>query len=295
MRPRAPIAAAALALCGAVFALAPAPAEAQGSSGSGIASGHFSEVEAADFSKQIELALAARGAHVAIVFRTGRTRDKLPDGVNFTHGAFWVHQPIRAAGGEIFQGYVTYNLFHGDGEDLPKTQSYLATQFPYAFTVASAVDDVGVVIPTPEMQRRIRTLIASETYGALHEPDYSLISNPADGRFQNCTEFLLDVISAAAWETDDPVQIKANLGAHFEPTVIRAGALARLFGPMADERLRLADHRGAPVRTATYASLARFMMQHGLADEAFLLEIERTTLAASGHGGTSQPTMTSGD
>ena len=276
MNLRASLAALTLTVC-STLVIASSPAAAQDSSQSGVATGHFAPEEAAGFSKQIETALAERDARVAIVFRTGRSRDRLPDGVSFTHGAFWVYQPIRTATGDIMRGYVTYNLFHGDGETLPRTQSYLETEFPYAFTVASAVDDVGVIVPTPEMQRRILSVMASDTYADLHVPDYSLISNPADGRYQNCTEFLLDVVSAAAWETDDPAQIKANLGAHFEPTEISAGPLGRLFGPLADERLRLADHSGAPVRTATFSSLSGFMLEHGLADESFLLEINRNT------------------
>lgn len=271
---RAPLAALTLAVC-TVALIAPPPAAAQDSSQSGVAAGHFEPEEAARFSKQIETALAERDARVAIVFRSGRSRDRLPDGVNFTHGAFWVYQPIRTAEGDIMRGYVTYNLFHGDGETLPRTQSYLETEFPYAFTVASAVDDVGIIVPTPEMQRRILSVMASDTYTDLHVPDYSLISNPADGRYQNCTEFMLDVVSAAAWDTDNPAQIKANLGAHFEPTEITAGPLGRLFSPLADERLRLADHRGAPVRIATFSSLSGFMLEHGLADESLLLEIDR--------------------
>ena len=46
--------------------------------------------EAADFSKQIEDSLAQNGARVAMVFRSGRDRDRLPDNVQYTHGAFWV-------------------------------------------------------------------------------------------------------------------------------------------------------------------------------------------------------------
>lgn len=236
---------------------------------------HFSAEEAASFSKQIEHTLAERGARVALVFRSGRTRDRLPDGVRFTHGAFWVYQPIARADGSDMRGYVTYNLFHGDGNSLPRERSYLSTEFPFAFVAGSAVDDVAIIVPTPAMQKRLYRTIASETYGALHQPAYSLISNPGDPRFQNCTEFLLDVIAAAAWQTSDRAQLKANLEAHFVPSRIETDPFARLFGPMADSRLVLRDHEGGPIETATFSSLSHFMMEHSLADEAFTLAITR--------------------
>lgn len=242
---------------------------------SGSSKGTFTKIfaadEAADYAKDLERSLASKGARIAIVFRTGRVREKLPEGVSYTHGGFWVYQPIQKADGEIVQGYVTYNLFHGDGGSLPKTQSYLATDFPYAFVADSAVEDLAVIIPTPEMQRRIFTMMADGRYDAMHRPDYSLISNPYDSKFQNCNEFMLDVIAAAAWETTDYAQIKSNLGAHFQSTRIQAGPLARLFGPMIDQRLKLSDHSGSPVRTVTYDSLSNFMLKFNLADESYVV------------------------
>ncbi len=254
----------------------PAPAMAQDSSAATASAGHFTPEEAAAFSKQIERDLAARGARIAIVFRTGRLRRALPENINYTHGAFWVHQSIEAADGSVFPGYVTWNLFHGDGEDVPRGQSYLANEFPVNFAAGSRVDDVAIIIPTTEMQRRLAGLLAGSTYEKLHRKRYSLISDPADARFQNCTEFMLDLVAAAAWQTDDLTQIKANLGAHFRPTEVHASPLARLFGPMADARLRTSDHRGQPIETATFESLSEFMMRHRLADAAYRLDYQRT-------------------
>jgi len=266
----------------AVFFVAMAtPAFAQGSSETTVSTGHFSDEDAAAFSKTIERDLAAKGARIAIVFRTGRARDRLPGGINYTHGAFWVHQAFQLPSGEVISGYNTWNLFHGDGENLPTTTSYLSEEMPFTFLMASAVDDVAVIVPTPAMQDRLRAILASETYSQLHDPDYSLISNPADPDFQNCVEFMLDVVSAAAWETTDRIQIKANLSAHFEPTRVKAGLLARTFGPLADPRLKTKDHRGRPIETATYESLSAFMMDHGLADETYLLTFDRNLQADS--------------
>lgn len=262
---------------GAFMAFAPIGATAHAQSGSAASERalHFSNTEAADFSKQVERDLAAQGARVAMVFRKGYARDELPDGIRYTHGAFWVYQAFQTPDGEVFHGYNTWNLFHGDGESLPRSQSFLAEEMPFEFVTGSAMDELGVIIPTPAMQARLLGLMAGDDYAMLHEADYSLISNPASPEFQNCNEFMLDVIAAAAWETVDRYQIKANLAAHFEPTTIDAGPLARLFGPMVDERLRVSDHRGGDIETVSYESITGFMMAHGLADEAYAITFDR--------------------
>ena len=216
---------------------------------------------AAAFSKQIERHLAASGARAALVFRTGRAREDLPDGVRYTHGALWIYQEFELADGTRARGYATWNLFH---HAETRTRSYIARQFPLDFVRGAHLAEVGVIVPSPEMQRRLVELVASGGFGALHQPDYSLVSNPHDARYQNCNEFLLDLVAAAAWQTSDRARIKANLAAWFEPAVLRVSPLERLLGPMADERLRTADQAGA-TRTTTFAALAAFIQTHALA------------------------------
>jgi hypothetical protein len=259
-------AAAALAVAGA----APSLASAQDSGSTAVAAPRLTRAQAAAFSKQIENDLAGRGARVAIVFRTGRLRSKLPEGISYTHGAFWVYRDIHTADGRELPGYAVYNLFAGDGKVWPTTQSRLVQDWPVDFTMGSAVDDVAVIVPSPEMQRRMLAVIDSPTYEKLHNRSYSLIANPWSSKHQNCNDFMLDVIAAAAWQTDDPTQIRADERAHFIPAVVKAGPLMRLFGPMFDNRL-LTDDQSGQIRTATYESMAAFMRQNGLLEAAYVL------------------------
>ncbi len=232
---------------------------------------HLSPEAAVAFAKQIENDLAARQARLALVFRTGRPRSALPEGISYTHGAFWAYVPITTAAGEQVRGYAVYNEYSGDGVSLPRTSSYLHQDFPLDFVRASAVDDVAILIPSPEMQRRILHIMASPTYEQLHVESYSLVANPLNARHQNCNEFMLDVIGAAAWETTDYDQIKANLRRHFRPTRVRANLFERVLGPIADDRLRMDDQSGRIV-TATYESMAVFMQESGLAQESYVLQ-----------------------
>ena len=263
---------AALAFAAAV-GLAAAPAVAQDSSARAVAA-HFTAPEAAGFSKQIEKDLASRGARLAMVFRTGRPRAQLPDGIAYTHGAFWIYRTITTAEGKSVSGYAVYNLYAGDGVAWPKTQSRLVQDFPFDFARGSAVDDVAVIIPSPEMQRRILDVVDSPTYERLHNPAYSLVANPWAGKYQNCNNFMLDVVGAAAWEIADPARITADLKAHYEPTVVKAGPMMRMFGPIADSRLRTDDQKG-PIRTATYESMSAFMDRNGLLQAAYTLNFAR--------------------
>ncbi|MEO8113641.1 MAG: DUF2145 domain-containing protein, partial [Phenylobacterium sp.] len=260
----------AAALAALSLSLAGAPALAQDSSTHAVAP-HFSAAQAAACSKQIERDLAARGARVAMVFRAGRPRQNLPKGIAYTHGAFWVYRTINTGDGRSLSGYAVYNLYAGDGAAWPKTESRLVQDFPLDFTRGSMVDDVAVIVPSPEMQRRILAVIDSPTYQRMHNPAYTLVANPWARKYQNCNNFMLNVVGAAAWETDDPARVTADLKAHFQPTIVKAGPLARLFGPIADGRLRTDDQQG-PIRTATYGSISAFMDKNGLLQEAYKLD-----------------------
>lgn len=243
---------------GAVFSARGAPAV------------HLTAEQAAAFSKQVERELGGKGARLAIVFRTGETRDKLPDGISYTHGAFWTFVPISMDDGRVINGYAVYNLYHGDGKTLAMDKSYLHQDFPIDFIAPSAVDDVAVIIPTPEMQRRILAIMDSPSYRALHIEPYSLVSNPHDIKYQNCTEFMLDIVAAAAWETTDMAQIKANLKQHFKPTKVKTSLIERFLAPLAEDRIKT-DDQGSTIITATYESMAAFMKDNGLLAEAYIL------------------------
>lgn len=260
----------AIALAG-LLALGPLavaqPAAAQDSSAAAV-SGRFTAPEAAAFGKALEKDLAVRGARVALVWRSGRPRQSMPQGLAYTHGALWIYREVAAADGRRLKGYAVYNLYHGDGKARPRTVSSLVQDWPTDFMLGSVEDDVAVIVPTPEMQRRLLALVDSPTYAALHVPSYSLIDSPFDRRHQNCNTFMLDVIAAAAWQTGEPAQIALNLKAWFRPSVIKAGPLQRLFGPMIDPRLATDDQSG-PIVTAGYESIAAFMRDNRLSSETY--------------------------
>lgn len=244
----------------------------QATAGSSAASNPVLPVaEVATFSNRVQQDLAARGANVAIVSRVGRDPSVLPDGINYTHVAFWVYSRITQADGSTGMGYRVYNLYQTEGD---LTQSSLVQDTPADFFAGAYSLDAGVIIPDPRLQQKLLRVIASPTYAALHNPSYSVLANPASTQFQNCTEHTLDVVMAALYDTSDRAQIKANIGAYFAPQPVALNGMQRLFAPAASRALTTADH-GASVSTATFGSIARFMQSNDLADEVYRITPER--------------------
>lgn len=227
--------------------------------------------EVAAFSNRVQQDLAARGASVAIVSRVGRDPSVLPDGINYTHVAFWVYSRITRADGSTGMGYRIYNLYQRDGD---LTRSSLVQDTPRDFFAGAHSLDAGVIIPDPRLQRKLLQVITSPTYAALHNPAYSVLANPRSSQFQNCTEHTLDVLMAALYDTSDPRQIKANIAAHFEPQQVQLNGLQRLFAPAASRALTTADH-GGQVKTATFGSIARFMETNDLAELTYRITPDR--------------------
>ena len=221
--------------------------------------------EVAAFSDDVQQDLAARGAKVAIVARTGRDPRTLPAGVNYTHVSYWVYSQITKPDGSTGRGYRVYNLYQEQGN---LTRSALVQDSPADFFAGAHKLDAGIIIPDARLQEKLLGVIASNTYRSLHNPNYAVLANPATTQFQNCTEHTLDVLFASLYGTSDQAQIKANIAAYFQPQVIEIDGVKRLFAPVASQALTTADH-GATIGTATFGSIARFMEANELSREVY--------------------------
>ena len=195
------------------------------------------------YGAQLEAALRADDVQLAIVSRSGQKREKLPPGVMFTHSAFFRRNPAG--------GYDVYNLYHGEEDRLT---SSLVTDTPADFLRLLQERDAGLLIPTPAMQARLHAFLISPDYAAVHQPAYSLISNPLDLRYQNCNEFMLYAVASAVWDTTEREVLRERIAEAVEPTVLDVSPVRRHFGPMIDERLILDDH-GDAVQTTTFQTL----------------------------------------
>lgn len=217
--------------------------------------------------KKVEKTLAGKGARVAIIGRIGRPASEMPQGMRYTHAAFAVYSEIMTADGRQLAGYATFNEYQDDQE--PNTSS-LVQDYPVDFYASVAELEAGVIIPSAELQRRLLAVITSPVYQSLHEPVYSAIANPYTLGRQNCTEFVLDVIHAAIYQTGDIGVIKANARAFFVGQTVDVSPFKLLLGSMFSREISLSDHPRLPPVTATFETLARYLQQYDRAEVFYL-------------------------
>ena len=221
----------------------------------------------AAFSKKLERAIAARAAEVALVARVGRPRSKLPPPIQFTHVGIAIYSNVRTASGENLPGYIFYNLYQSKNH---QDKSYLVADSALNYFAGAEEIQAGVIIPIKPLQQRIKALVTSTVYNELHRPTYSLLANPDDTRYQNCTEFVLDILTASIYQTTELAQIKANHRAHFRPTELAvSGGFVRLAG-IFNPAIHAKDHTG-PIRIATFYSIGEYLRKHNAVSEIFTL------------------------
>ncbi|TAN72083.1 MAG: DUF2145 domain-containing protein [Gallionella sp.] len=236
-----------------------APAQATGFSSSSSQAGealHYSAEQIIKFSKKVEKTMADKGAYVAILARMGRPRSELPEGMHFTHVAFAVYSEITTSDGRKVPGYAIYNLYQKDGQP---DVSALAQDFPVDFFAGVAELEAGVIIPSAELQKRLLGVIGSDVYSKLHEPHYSVIANPYTLGRQNCTEFVLDVINAAIYQTDDIGKIKANEKAYFVGQKVNVNPFKLMLGSMFSKEVSTSDHNNGETITATFETISQYL------------------------------------
>jgi hypothetical protein len=222
------------------------------------------------FSKKVEKSLAGNGARVAIIARVGRPRKYLPEGINFTHTALAVYSKITTTDGRELPGYAIYNLYQKAGQP---NVSQLIQDYPVDFFAGVQVLEAGVIIPKPDLQRRLLEILASDTFNALHNPSYSAIANPYTLDLQNCTEHLLDNLFAAIYKTDNIKQIKANEKAYFKAQPVNVNPVKLTLGSMFAADITTKDHPGAP-ETTTFTTIGNFLEQFGLVSKQYILTDE---------------------
>jgi hypothetical protein len=254
-----------------ILSLAGVPAlsaQAVGFSGSSSGAGeviHFQPEKIIQFAKKVEKAMAAKGARVAILARMGRPLAEMPEGMHFTHVAFAVYSEITTQDGRKLPGYAIHNLYQEDGHP---DVSDLVQDFPVDFFGSVAVLEAGILIPSPELQQRLLRLIGTPQYQSLHESHYSVIANPYTLGRQNCTEFVLDVVNAAIYQTGDISKIKGVEKQYFTAQKVNVSPFKLMLGSMFSTEVSMSDQNGEPA-TATFETIAAYLAKYDKGAESF--------------------------
>jgi hypothetical protein len=244
-----------------------APGFSSASSGGGETT-NFKAEEIITFAKKVERTLASKGAHVAILARMGRPLSEMPRGMRFTHVAFVVYSQIQTADGRSLPGYAIHNLYQYD--DKPNT-SRLVIDYPVDFFSGVAHMEAGILIPSAELQQRLVKLIASPAYASLHEPRYSVIANPFNEGRQNCTEFVLDVINSAIYQTANVKQLKQVAQKYFVAQPVEVNPFKLLLGSVFSAEVATSDHPSKPV-TATFERISDYLLKYDQGAEVLTIK-----------------------
>lgn len=230
----------------------------------------FKPDQVATFAKSVERFAAKNGARAFIIARLGQPEKDLPTGFKFTHTAIAVYSAITLDNGQTAKGYAIYNLYQ-NADDLSK--SSLVTDYPVDFFWGAEALKAGILIPTPELQTKIINAIATGKNQTLHNPRYSLIANPFNNEYQNCTEHTLNIINAAIYDTDNMARIKANTQAYFTPQEVKVSRFKLALGDIFAKGVETDDH-DSRINTASFTSIARYLNEFGLSQQAVVFESE---------------------
>lgn len=223
----------------------------------------FSPEEIVAFAKHVERYAASKGAHAFIIGRTGRPTSELPKGIQYTHTAVAVYSAIQLQSGETEYGYAIHNLYQRANQP---GKSDIIVDYPVDFFWGAQVLQAGIVIPTPSVQQKLVNLIAQQKHLGLHNPKYSVVANPFNSKRQNCTEYTLDMLQSAIYNTSDTRRIKANNKAYFNPQTVHMSRMKLALGSLVSDGVSLSDHNGK-VRTATFTTIANYLHHYELATD----------------------------
>lgn len=220
-----------------------------------------------EFAKQVERSLARHRAKIAILARAGRPTDELPDGVEYTHVGLAVYSRITTADGRTIPGYATYNLYQTTTR---LDRSELVQDYMLDFFTGVQSLKAGIIIPNEKLQAKLLQRISDGSWRTLHNSNYSLMSNPYNNRYQNCTEYLLNLVQSAIYGTTDMDMIKHTIDQHFVSYKVRRNPFAVMLGGLFSREIAVTDHPHT-FETVTFTSLANYFDSFGLARSIYTL------------------------
>ncbi|TPH15779.1 DUF2145 domain-containing protein [Litorilituus lipolyticus] len=225
-----------------------------------IAEPKHSVKEITTFAKQVEKYAAKQGARAFIIARMGRPKKDLPKGISFTHTAIAVYSDIQLGNGKTARGYAIHNLYQNEGQ---LDTSSLVIDYPTDFFWGAEELKAGIIIPSQELQHRLIEAITSGTHRTVHNSNYSVIANPFNSQFQNCTEHTLDVINASIYQTTNIKRLKRNAKSYFQPQRVQTSRFKLMLGSAFMDDVTTKDHDGK-VYTTTFTTIAKYLKKNQL-------------------------------
>lgn len=240
-----------------VFAGSPSQTEAK-----------FSPEQISKFAKQVEHYAARQGARAFIIGRMGRPKKDLPKGIKYTHTAIAVYSKIKLNNGNTAKGYVIHNLYQRNNQP---SKSDLVQDYPVDFFWGAQQLTAGISIPTAKVQQRLIEAITNNVPAQVHNSNYSVIANPMNQTFQNCTEHTLLVLNSAIYQTTDLNRLYASHNNYFMAQKVHVSPFKLMLGNSFVDGISTKDH-SSNIKTATFSSIARYLDKYDLLYKSISLD-----------------------
>ena len=224
--------------------------------------------EVEQFAKQVERYAAKERARAFIIGRVGRPAKDLPVGISFTHTAIAVYSSITLDSGEVVKGYAIHNLYQKEGK---LNRSELVVDYPVDFFWGVDALKAGIIIPTSDLQNRIVDVIANGKDKLLHNQKYSVIANPFNNRYQNCTEYTLNIINSAIYDTTDTATLKETAKRYFQAQRIDISPVKLMLGNWFVDDVTTKDH-SRKIYTTTFTKIGRYLEYNDLVAKAVIID-----------------------
>ncbi len=201
-------------------------------------------------------ALEASGAQVAILGRVGSNLAE--HGLRYSHGGY-VLRDHPAGRGTVVPLLNTCADQRSDIFDEGLVNFFLDDL--YAFEAA-------VIVPSKPLQERLARALSGPLPRALHNPEYNMIANPFNTRYQNSNQWMLEILATAlAPEHSTVARAQAQavlMQRRFTADPIRIGTLQRLGASITRANVRFDDHDQQSMSrnefpVVTVRSIARFV------------------------------------
>ncbi len=140
-----------------------------------------------------------------------------------------------------------------------------------------------ILIPPPELQQRLATLLQAGSVLKLHAPQYNMVAHPFSTRYQNSNQWVLETLAAAlapAGSVDSRASAQAWLkDAGFAPTTLAISTLERLGARVSRANIAFDDHPperrfAGRIDTVSVESVAGFLLRRAGGTQSLTVGVE---------------------
>jgi hypothetical protein len=103
-----------------------------------------------------------------------------------------------------------------------------------------------IIVPTKDLQERLKELVLSTAALAMHQPKYSMIANPFAAKYQNSNQWLLEVVALAQAPTglpaSRPLAQELLRSSGYRPSQVTISPFKALGASLFRSNVRFDDH-----------------------------------------------------